>query len=382
MSKAKGEAEGAPLLEGVLIEGDASTDEGAPDGLELDAQQAAEIRQIFLTSLPDYLVPIKEMVIRLSSEADETGEIRGGLAKTIASIGDAATRMKLDDVTDAMASLREDVLLFGDPLEPQDALRKRITEALASLDRLAGGAAASVRPEVRSETIVAALRGSDQIESSVVQRLLAAGVAYVDQVLDADPKEVAMVSGLDAGTVAKLFDALAAKRKAAREPAAKKARAVPSDDDESGEGWLDVDSERAPRPGADALATMLRSIAQDELSLEEARGQATRLRASIAALRETVATLERECHEARRSIGERKSEAVARLTDLAKVESRKSALDRQHANVLVDLDKAAARLAALQADRGAVLDDLRRLGEDTSALSEHVADVLDTYSTS
>ncbi len=44
--------------------------------------------------------------------------------------------------------------------------------------------------------------------------------------------------------------------------------------------------------------------------------------------------------------------------------------------------KAEARVAALKTERRTVRDELQRLREDTSALSEHVADVLDTYSTS
>jgi hypothetical protein len=421
-NKPKDEAD-AEQFEGVIIEGDdESSDSSAPDGLELDAQQAAEIRQIFLTSLPDYLVPIKEMVIKLSSEPDETGEIRAGLAKTIQSIGDAADRMKLDDVTHAMSALREDIVLFGDPSEPQDALRKRITDALASLDRLAGGAAASVKPEARGETIVAALRGSDVIDNSVVQRLLAAGVAYVDQVLDADPKEVAIVSGLDAATVAKLVAALKAKRRPPppKEPPQPPKRPRPAEDANYSAQILDLDEEHpastgraaadvlgfldsrskppppsggfqspfksvapasAPPPkDADALAATLRRIVQDELALEEARGQATRLHASIAALRASVAALERECDSMRRSIGEHKGEAVARLTDLARVESRKSAIERDRAQTLADLETAEARLNALHVERRAVLDQLRSLGDDTAALSEHVANVLDSYS--
>src|SRR5215467_9401659 len=103
----------------MLHEGSSSDDESS-GGLELDAQQVAELRQIFLTTLPDYLQPIKEMVARLSSEADEDGEIRAGLSKTIALIGEAASRVKLDDVARSMETLREDVILFGDPTEPQD----------------------------------------------------------------------------------------------------------------------------------------------------------------------------------------------------------------------------------------------------------------------
>jgi hypothetical protein len=202
-----------PLLGDVLIEETASSgDDTTGGGLELDAQQAAEIRRIFLTSLPDYLVPMKEMVARLSAEPDETGEIRGGLAKTIASVAAAAARMKLDDVTKSMEALREDVVLFGDPSEPQEALRERITSALGALERLAGSAGSSVRPESRSETLVAVLQGAPGIDNAILQKLLAAGVVYVDQVLEAEPKEVAMVSGLDANTVAMVFRALKERR--------------------------------------------------------------------------------------------------------------------------------------------------------------------------
>lgn len=446
----EGDAEDAgapPSFEGVIIEDtDGSADDGAGGGLELDAQQAAEIRQIFLTSLPDYLEPMKEMVTRLSSEPDETGEIKGGLAKTIASIGAAAERMKLDDIVKKMEALREDVVLFGDSSEPpeaQAALRERIQAAIAGLDELARRTATSVRPEKNpSETIVAALKGSDVIDNAAIQKLMAAGVVYVDQVLNAEKKEVAMVSGLDAATVARLFEVLGARRtSSALASVSPKAPNAPSkaegadytarllglvDDSASRRvsslplraesevklpsiapridalGLLDARLSTPPARPAGGLSPPepirsrevapeasaaprareqrereLRARVDDELALEEARGEATRLNTSIRALRREQTMLERDCADLRAAIDEAGARAISRLASITRAESARSGRERERKLAEDDLEIARKRLAALEAERRALLEQVEHLTSGTASLTKEVANVSD-----
>jgi hypothetical protein len=418
MSGPPDESESSPLLEGVLLEEGTSQDDGTSGGLELDAQQAAEIRQIFLTTLPDYLQPIKEMVARLAGETDDDGKIRGSLAKTIASIGEAAARVKIDDVTRTMETLREDVILIGDPSEPQEPLRAKIEAALASLEQLVGKTSAGA-PQDRGETLLSALRGAPGIDASIIQDLVSAGVVYVDQLLGADPKDVAMVSGLDSATVAKIFRALEPKKASAKSAGfpviASEPPAAPAASHDLGDrnNILDLLDSKASRPppkpitpggsraraneprpprrdspppnprargGEDPSASPVRTLVHNELALEEARGEATRLRVIIEALRTEARALEQQCATLRGSLADAKQEAALRVAALGRADARRINLDRERAEVDADLEKIAARLTALQADRRATEGELRGLADDTAGLADHVTSVVDGHS--
>jgi hypothetical protein len=400
------ENDNSPLL--LLEEDGGSPDDGASGGLELDARQAAEIRQIFLTTLPDYLEPIKEMVARLSSEPDEDGKIRGSLAKTIASIGEAAARVSVDDVTRTMETLRDDVLLIGDPSEPQEPLREKIAAALASLARLSGGMT-SGRPQKRSETIVSAFRDVEGIDGSVVNRLVSAGVVYVDQLLDADPKDVALVSGLDKETVAKILRALEPKRAPSSLPNQDGPHSADAGnilDLLDAKSSLPPPKPSPPRDGARARSgdartqkgaftkdprgheekegagNQVRTLVESELALEEARGEATRLRIVLDALRTNATALERQCAAMRSTIADVKQQVALRVAALGKAEAKKSVLEREHVATLADLERIAARLVVLETERRAALDELQLLADDTAGLAQHVTGVLDSHSRS
>ena len=368
----------SPLLDGVVFE-EGTHEEGGASGLELDPQQAAEIRKIFLTTLPDYLTPIKEMVARLSSEADEDGQIRSALSKTIASIAEAASRVKLDDVAASMQALREDVILLGDPGEPQGPLMKRITTALVALSDLAesGGAApADVHREAHAETILAVL-GDAGVDGASLQKLVAAGVIYVDQLCDADPKEVVMVSGLDAQTVAKLVRLAREKRgkpsTASRPVAAVVASRPPVNDVQP--AMAEAATPGDPRGRA---RQFVRALVDDELALDEARGEALRLRVGVKALRAEAAEIERQCETLRASTAEARDRAAARAAKLTKATARRSAIEREHAAVMTALEQTARRLTALRSERREALAELARLAEETASLTADVERVLES----
>jgi hypothetical protein len=368
------------LFDNVVLE-ESSSDEGA-SGLELDSRQAAEVRKIFLTTLPDYLTPIKEMVVRLSSEADEDGQIRSALSKTIASIADAASRVKLADVAASMNALREDVILLGEPGEPQEPLRKRITAALAALGDLAqaGGAAeADVHREAHAETIVAALANVEGIDGASLQKLVSAGVIYVDQLCDADPKEIMMVSGLNAQTVATLVRL--AREKGAKRSASRPAPTVVAANVPPAEL---VGPTPEPPSGAvvaergDPSQRFVRMLVDDELALDEARGEALRLRLSVQALREEAYAVERQCDKLKSSGVQARERAAERAAMLTKAMQSRSAIEREHASIVAELEETAQRLTALRAERQEAFAELERLAGDTSTVTAQVAQVLDS----
>jgi hypothetical protein len=384
----------AALLDNVLLEESSadSTDEGG-SGLELDAQQAAEIRKIFLTTLPDYLTPIKEMVAKLATDADADGQIRTALSKTIASIAEAASRVKLEDVAASMQALREDVILLGDPGEPQEPLRKRITTGLSALGDLAqaGGAAeAEVHREAHSETIVAVLSKVDGVDGASVQKLVAAGVIYVDQLCSADPKEIMMVSGLDALTVSTLV-------RIAREKQAQSSRASrPAASLAAAEALAKLDSDRPPS-GLEVLAPALtpeplaalavervggsrqlvHTLVDDELALDEARGEALRLRLLVQTLRDEASAIERQCDTLKTAGAEAREQAAERSAMLTRAVERRSRIEREHASTLAALEETALRMTALRAERQEALAELERMANETSLVTSQVQHVLE-----
>jgi chromosome segregation ATPase len=125
-----------------------------------------------------------------------------------------------------------------------------------------------------------------------------------------------------------------------------------------------------------AAGDRLRRQANDELALEEARGRATRVRARTAALREEIATIERECGTLRAAISDARSRAAARLAALARTETKRAALDRELAQTLAETEKVASRLTTLHTERRAVEGEVAVLADGTASVTETVTRVL------
>jgi hypothetical protein len=305
------------------------------------------------------------------------------------------------------------VLLIGDASEPQEPLREKIQAALASLTNLVGRTSASARPQERGETIVAALRGVDGIDGSVVQKLVAAGVVYVEQLSGADPKEVAQVSGLDKETVARIFRALEGRKassapgildltstgagqggmdrgnfldlldaKSSRPPPPAKARAptrafAKGDDVELRSGGRGPPAKPGTRDegGSNPLQTQVES----EFALEEARAEATKLRVVIDAHRAETTALERQCNELRNELADAKHQAALRVAALGKAEAKRTVLERERAAVVGELERISTRLSTLESDRREAIKELRSLADDTAGLATHVTGVLDGH---
>jgi hypothetical protein len=352
----------ASIPDEVLLEEGSGEDDGAA-GLKLDARQATEIRQIFLTTLPDYLEPIKQMVEQLVSSAGDDSEVRVALNKTLASMADAASRVSIDDVHQTLLALREDLALWGDPVEPQEPLRERISAALTELTELAGAAAdGSVQPK-RSETIVAAFRNISGVAPQVLEKLLSAGLVSVDQLLNAERGEIAAVTGLDPQTVDDVIRALTFEHSSAPQP--------PTIDTPSQE----VETPEEPQ-GPPELGQILERQVATELLLDETRGRLLHLRLRVRELKAELTAAERQREDLRKALLDSKGRVAARLALLSEAESRRDEIERERGALRAKLEQIAAHLSALEAERKDAFDEDARLAQDVSSLALRVDGVL------
>jgi len=350
----------ASLPDEVVLEEGAEDDDGAV-GLELDARQATEIRQIFLATLPDYLEPIRQMVDQLVSGPAGEGDVQVTLTKTLSSMADAARRVGVEEAQRTLEVLREDVLLFSDPSEEHEALTRRISGALDRLSAMAGAAPVAAR----SESIVSALRGVEGMGPEVLEKLLGAGLVSVDRVLAGDPGEVQAVSGLDRPTVDRLFRAL---QRASNVKSEQPAPAPPAPPGEAA---------REPEIGP-----LLEAQVDLELRLEDDRGKLLRLRIRIRELRKELAATEQRREELHRVAAEAKQAVVGQLVTLARAESDRDELERKATDLNLDLERLAARLATLEDERRQALEDDVRIAEEVGALARRVNGVLRSLQTS
>ncbi len=346
----------ASLADEVMLE-EGSGEDHDTVGLELDARQATEIRQIFLTTLPDYVEPVRQMFDQLTASDGGDAELKKTLSKTLSSISMAAARVGIADVERELERLREDAMLLGDASEPQEPLRDRIAASLALLTELAGGSEASAAE--RSETIVAAFRSIEGVDPSALEKLVAAGVVYVDQLLQADRGEIAAVSGLDAASVEHIVAALSGKV-ADDDPAAS-----PEDD-----------PVRAEPSASDDLQELVAAQAAGELALDETRGELLRKRLQLRAMREELSAAEERRDELRATLATVKRTLSERLSEVADAEAHKTRLDLEDASTRAELERTSARLQELQSERRTVADEHGRLAREVASLSQRVDQVL------
>ena len=186
----------------ILEEGVYADDEG--DGLELDESQAREIRHVFLTTLPQYLEPVEQMLEQLLADGADAG-VLDALETTLSSIGAAAARLGIEDICDALEIIGEQVTQLHEQGWSDPELRRAVMASLRRIERIAAGtvgdsiALEGELPEKkRGETLVTAFRDIEGIDPSALQRLTAAGIVSVDQLQMARPHEIVAVSGLSA----------------------------------------------------------------------------------------------------------------------------------------------------------------------------------------
>jgi hypothetical protein len=351
-------------LDGVLVQEGPGEDDDCSQ-LEIDDFQTQEIRQIFLTTLPDYLEPVRQMTAQLFSGTDGQEEVRKALDTTLGSIAVAASRVEINDVCATVERLRAELGRFGQVDEAQT--REAVARGLREIEQLA--AAAGVRPEAARvgapvQTIVQAFDRIQHIDRSVLRRLTAAGLVSVQQIRMARPDEIVAVTGLSPAVVDALVAALGSDADS-RAPSTCAEPSVPS----------------AADPLQAELAQSLRVQVDTEVQLDELRGEILQRRLSVAALSEEASTAEQRCGELRQQLLRSRKEGADRLATLASARAQRAKLERRQAEQKDAVVRAEQKLIELERERaseeqaqgltaeslGTLVSRLRRMVEQASA---------------
>lgn len=355
-------------IEGMLpFDGDGDDDE--VDGLEMDDGQAAEIQQVFLTTLPQYLEPVAEMTEQLLTGGDAANaETHQALSATLTSLSEAASRIGVDDVHSLLRTMHEHVAQLepnGEPVPP-DA-RDQILADLSAIEQLAGDpddGADAEGERGRSLTVFAALQGVEGVDERALSRLTAAGLVSVDQLKMADPDEIVAVSGLDASVVARILRAVSGGDEPADPNSGLEENVV--------ELPLEAGSLRAQ------LEQKLRAQVEAEAALEEVQARVKRLRARIDALKEELAAAEQRRDEAQQRLADLDDELAERIAALADLRADRGKLARKRELCEENLRREEQRLAELNAEHEAALAEEARFDEGVAGLVEKVERMLES----
>jgi len=338
-----------------LGSGDHDHEEGFDGGLELDDSQAEEVRWIFISSLPQYLEPLEQMIDQLLDTGYDE-ELQRAATVTLASIADAATRVGIDDVAVLAQDMRDRILLLDEDEEPDAELREGIRRAFKELGDVAGDSSeqgASIAPAARSKTIVAAFNDIEGIDRSVLQRLTAAGLVTVDQLLMAARHEIVAVTGLDAGVVDRLVDALSPETASPVEPMPERV------------------SERPSGPHAE-LREKLWAQVDAELALDRARSQLLRLRHRIVDYRDELTRSEQRRDELRDELTAARGRMAAELVTLGEERSIAAEHAAAKARDEKELERVERSLARSRREKEAVADELASFAGKVEALTGSV----------
>jgi len=355
------------------VETDGEAD-GEADGLELNERQSHEIRQIFGTTLPQYLEPVEEMIEQILSETEGRESTVQAFLGTVSSLSAAASRMGFDEVFRILERMS---MRVGRLSEQAGAVPQEVREALLfdleEIKNLAeglGGAQAAGGP--RAQTIFAALRGAPGIDEAVIQKLGAAGLMTVAQLQLARPDEVSAVSGLPPEVVARVMQVVGpgAGERAADEAqaAAPRRRGVRLSREVNGVVALPLDQQSLRTH----LMQKLQAQVDAEAALDEMRAEVQRLRAEIAELRaEQQRTAQRrdELRSAVRSTNDRLAE---RITALARVRSRHDEMLQRVKAAQQAVSRAEDRVLELRQRRETVVRQQADVGREVAGLMERV----------
>jgi hypothetical protein len=350
-------AEGAEL-DAILLEESSGPDEGSAD-LELDQFQATEIREIFLTTLPEYLEPVRQMIDQMFSASGGHPEIRDALETTLSSIQTAALRVGIDDVASVVDRMRTQIIELGRGAVSVEDAREGISLELSEIERIASSITSGVATSTRSETIVSALGRLPALDRGVLEKLTAAGLVTVDQIRMADPGEIVAVSGLDAAVVAEIVRALAAQPQPQPEPTVMPAEAA-----------------SAP-PGLEAkLELAWRAQVELELSLEQARADLLQLRTKIAERRHELGDAHARREALRASIRDQRSRIARRLARLAELKTEHGLLLARQRAATERATEARARADALSRANNLEIEECALLARDLTFVTTKVGALL------
>ncbi len=365
----------------LLVETDGFDDDDH-SGLEVDDRQAQEVERIFLTTLPQYLEPVEEMVDQLMSTGEDPGgEIKRALGATLSSLSAAAARMGIDDIfaqLDLMAKRVEQLDLDAglpsaeDSQEIYAALKKITTMVIAGDEPSEGGGS-----DTASQTIFAALAGVEGIDDSVLSKLTAAGVVNIDQLRIADPDEIVAVSGLDATVVAKILAGLGEAAAPAQVDGA----------DEGDEGH-DADDE-APLQNVvelplhdgslrSQLEHRLRAEVEVEAAAREVTAKVQRLRARASELRADLRKAERRRDQRLEELASAGERLSGQMAERGRLRARRGELALKVADSEETWRKEEQRIQQLQREDEAARDVQARFSRDVAGLAEQVKRLLES----
>jgi hypothetical protein len=348
------------ILGGDLTDAD-DTEEG---GLELDDSQANEIRQIFLITLPQYLDPVEQMLTQLFEGESFDGEVHTALETTLASISEAAERINITDIHQALEKMRElAALLDVDTCVSGSELEGKLQTELLTIKRISGGEAPDDVPDrPRARTIVEAIRGKVGIDKSALERLTAAGVVTVDQLKMARLDEIAAVTGLGMAVVKTLVDTLLADGDAG--VPAPKQQALGQEDPLA----VGVHPE---------LQALLRERVTLEAELEDLRAQVSHRQSHLTELERRMEETSRQRHRLRQSLRNAEAEHADHLARRGKAQANQARAERKLGATEATLQELNARFSALREERDTILGGHRQVAEEMAALVGRVKRVLE-----
>ncbi len=340
----------------VLLPFDGEIDDDGEGGLELDDRQAEEIQQVFLTTLPQYLEPVAEMVDQLLADGVAGKlETHHALRATLSSLSDAASRIGVSAVYDLLGRMNRTVAAI-DPAQavvPAE-LSDRIRADLDQIGQIAG------RPDNAEggpqPTLFAALRGITGVDEGVLSRLTAAGLVTVEQLRGAELDEVVAVTGLTAEVAERVLGAVSPQ------PAGE-ARVV--------ELPLEGDALRLQ------LQHKLRAQVEAEAALDEVKDEVQRLRARTAAAVEELQAAEARLDQLERELVEAGDVLGERVAGLANARADRTESSRRRADALAALAREEEQLAALRDELAAMAAAEDRFGEGVEGLVAEVERMLE-----
>lgn len=340
--------------------GDADHDAG---GLELDDSQQDEIRQIFLTSLPQYLEPVDQMVAQVFSGQDKNQEAKKTLNTTLASISEAAERLGIDDVSASVERVREELLLLDD--DNADEVEEAVQSELDRIKSIAsGGAPVPSGGEERAQTLFVALKDAPGVDAAMLEKLTAAGLVTVDQVKMARFDEIVAVTGLSAEQVKTLLAALNVGAGRATE-----ATATPS---------AAPVSEAVTQPGrVDAeLAKTLRAQVEEEVELGELRVDVLRAQELLDGLQQALVVAERNQERLHRTFSDSCDRLADRIEVLCKARAKLEDQKRNKEAQQMTLERLRDEVRALDSEERRAHDEHTKLSQRMDALVESVEQML------
>lgn len=317
-------------------------------GLETDDRQAAEIRQIFGTTFPQYLLPVEEIVGQiLTGEGDE--DSTSALDGMLDSLLEASSRMGFDQVHRLLTELAESVAeipLGGGP-QIDAAHREAILGAIIDLKELAQEMGGGAAPEPQ-RTLVSALKNRPGIGQLVLKRLSAAGLVTVDQLLGAGPEEVAVVSGLDLKIVHEVIRALgSAEGRGA-------GAGVPS----------------AVESLHDQVIRQLSHEVEAQAAADEAKVEVRRLRNRILERRVEIELLEEQLRKKKAELRKMSEQVMRQEAELDEARIERDLLARRYELGRSEQQQQSRRLATYREER-------RKLEDETLGLSREVGGLVD-----